>query len=245
MTYLHITGVADHFAYVALLGVIGLAVGLLGRLGPRPARPPGGGVPRRSLLGPTVLGVVLAAGLAAESRGYAAVFRDQDALWTYTLRRNPGAWQAHYNLATYLAHRGEWARALDQFGETLRLRPTFAPARNNLGNTLLMTGRVPEAISQYEAALRLDPAYVDARVGLGIAFFQAQRVPEAIAQYEEALRLNPSSELAHANLGNALAYSGRLREAAAQYGAALRLNPGDARVEANLNVVRQALGPSP
>jgi Flp pilus assembly protein TadD len=233
MTYMHITWVADHFAYLSLLAVIGLAVAALGRLGRR--GPPG--------FIPTALALVVAAALAVESRGYAAVFQNQDSLWTYTLRRNPDSWQAHYNLATYLARRGEWARALTEFGETLRLRPGYGPARNNLGNTLLMTGRLAEATAQYAEAVRQDPAYADARLGLGNALFQAGRVPEAIAQFQEALRLQPGSALAHANLGNALAYSGRLPEAAAEFEEALRLQPGDPRIQAHLNVVLQALHP--
>jgi tetratricopeptide (TPR) repeat protein len=223
-TYMKESWVADHFVYISLLGVIGLAVAALGRWRV-----------------PLAVPLVVAAALAWESRGYAAVFRNEDALWTYTIRQNPESLSAHYNLATYLGKRGESARAIGEFQAALRLRPAYVDAHNNLGNTLLQSGRLPEAIAQYEEALRLNPAYADARVGLGYALFQVHRIPEAIAQDEEVARLRPDSAIAHANLGNALAYAGRLAEAAAQYEDALRLNPNDARVRSNLNIVRQVL----
>src|SRR6185312_8937785 len=106
---------ADHLAYISLLGVIGLAVAAAER-----ARIWGAGL---------LLAAALV--LAAGSRSYAAVFHDEDTLWTYTLRGNPEAWSAHYNLATWLARRGQLARAEGEFQATLRLRPAFAEARFN------------------------------------------------------------------------------------------------------------------
>jgi protein O-mannosyl-transferase len=184
-TYMKETWVADHFAYVSLLGVIGLALAALDRWPPRAA---------------LAVALTVAAMLTWESRGYAAVFHDQDALWTYTIRQNPDSVSAHYNLATYLAKRGESQRAVGQFEETLRLRPAFVEAYTNLGNTYFQEGRIPEAGAQYEEALRLNPAFVLARVGLGNALASAGRLSEAATQYEEALRLSPGDPRIEANL---------------------------------------------
>jgi hypothetical protein len=184
-TYMKESWVADHFAYVSLLGVIGLAVAALDRWPARASR---------------AVGLTVAAVLTWQSRGYAAVFHDQDALWTYTIRQNPASVSAHYNLATYLAQRGQSQRAVGEFEETLRLRPAFVEAHTNLGNTYFQEGRIPEAGAQYEEALRLNPAFVLARVGLGNALASAGRLPEAVAQYEEALRLSPGDPRIEANL---------------------------------------------
>lgn len=227
ISYMHVTWVADHFAYLPLLGVIGLAVAGLGRCASQPML--------------WVLALLVGAGLAWQSRAYAAVFRDEDALWTYTLRRNPDAWAAHYNLATYLAHRGEWERSASEYTETLRLRPAFFEARVNFGNVLAYEGRPAEAAAQYEEALRLNPAYADARVGLGNLLARAHRLPEAIAEYAEALRLRPDYAEVRTNLGNALFIAGRTEEAIVQYEEALRQKPGDLRTQRSLEVARQAL----
>jgi hypothetical protein len=98
MSYLYISGVADHFVYVPLLGLIGLAVAgagaLIGRLdGPR----------RASVYS---LAAAICALLALQSHRYAGVFRDEETLWTYTVRHNPGSWVAHHNLAGILVDTG-------------------------------------------------------------------------------------------------------------------------------------------
>ncbi len=183
ITYMHITWVADHLAYIALLGPIALAAGAAGRW-----------------KGGAAVLAALALVLAAASRGYAGVFHDEDALWTYTLRRNPEAWSAHYNLATWLAQRGQLARAEGEFQATLRLRPAFAEAHFNYGNTLFLERRAPAALEQYREAARLDPGRADFHVGLGNALYLAGRPAEAAAEFEAALRLRPGDARIQSNL---------------------------------------------
>jgi tetratricopeptide (TPR) repeat protein len=234
-TYMRITWAADHFAYLSLLGVIGLAVAALDRWRPRwPA-------------GRWAAVALAVAVLAGQSRLYARIFHSEETLWTYTLQRNPAAWSAHYNLANHLAQRHELAAAAAHYEQTLRLQPGFADAHYNLGNTFLMEGKLAEAVGQYEETLRLDPNYANAHVGLGNVLMQANRLPEAMAQFEETLRLKPGFAEVHASLGNALYLSGRFPEAVAQYEEALRLKPGDFRTESNLETARRALrgGPPP
>jgi tetratricopeptide (TPR) repeat protein len=182
-TYMHITWVADHLAYLPLLGVIGLAAAAAERL-----------------KGGAALLAVLAVALAGESRAYAAVFHDEDTLWTYTLGRNPDAWSAHYNLATWLARRGQLARADGEFRATLRLRPAFAEAHFNYGNTLFLERRAGDALAEYREAVRLEPGRADFHVGLGNALYLAGRPAEAAAEFEEALRLRPGDARIQSNL---------------------------------------------
>lgn len=188
ITYMRITWVADHFAYLSLLAVAGLAAAGLDRAAAR-----WGAWPAAAALG--VCGL-----LALESRGYAARFHDEDALWTYTIERNPAAWSAHYNLGTWLAHRGELPRAERELEEAIRLRPRFADAHFNLGNTFFLEQRLPEAMAEYREAIGLQPARADFHVGLGSALYFSGRRPEALAEYEQALRLRPGDPQIERNL---------------------------------------------
>lgn len=188
ITYMRITWVADHFAYLSLLGVVALAVAGAERAGRRL----GNGV----LAG--VLGVAVL--LAGESRAYAGHFRDEIALWTYAEARNPQAWPAHYNLGTYLGHRGQLDRAVAELEATVRLKPEFAEGHFNLGNALLLERRLPEALAQYETAVRLKPGEADFRVGLGTALYFSGRAAEAVEQYQTALRLRPGDSRIEYNL---------------------------------------------
>lgn len=256
--------VADHFQYLASLGVIVPAAWGLVWLADRIAVPSGLRV-ALLLCVPAALGVLT----WRQSRDY----RDAETLYRSTLARNPEAWLAHYNLAVLLGGQaghleetiaeyeaairlnpGHWAArnnlgsaflklpghaadALAQFEEAIRLKPDFAEAQNNLGIALgRMPGHRDEAMAHLRIAIHLRPTYDGAHNNLGtlLARNPATR-PEAIAEYEAALRLAPDNAEYHYNLANALSdQPGRLSEAVAQYQEALRLAPDYTEAHANL-----------
>jgi protein O-mannosyl-transferase len=268
MAYLHIAWVADHFAYVPLLGIIGLGVAAGGKLAGR----------SNPVLRPIAVAVaVLVVGAFAwESRGHARWFQSEETLWTEALRRDPTVWMAHKNLGYAYSGEGRDADAVREYETALRLKPDFPEALNNLGILLAAQGRSSEAMARYRDALRWSPDYVSAHNNLGVAlartgdlagaaaeyarvlrlqpdFAEARnnfgktlaelgQLPEAIGQFEAALRLDPDNAEAHNNLGNALAHSNRLPEAVAQFKAALRLKPDLAAVHSNLGTALFQLG---
>jgi len=227
MAYLRMSRVADHFAYLPLLGVIGLAVAAVGRL---PA---------------SVRWAALAAAVAAlawQGRSYAMIFHDEETLWTYTVGHNPRAWAAQGNLGYALFRAGHVPEAIERYREALRLEPDYAEAHYNLGTALLRTNQVAAAIAEYEAALRLQPASAEMHNNLATALAESGRMPEAIAHLEEAVRLDPDYADAHHNLGNAYLLSRRMPEAIREYGEALRLRPDDAPARAALEMAQKGSG---
>jgi tetratricopeptide (TPR) repeat protein len=230
-----ISYVADHFQYLASLGLItAVAAGvtsLLARAAP-PWRTVGWGV-----CGGLVVGLAMLS--HQESRAYT----DVRTLYRTTLARNPDCWLAHNNLgADLLEHRvaGEFDEAVGHFRAALRLRPDYAAAHYNLGDALLRTpGHVAEAIAENEAALRARPNYPEAHNNLGNALAKSSgRLPEAIVHYEEALRLKPEFAEAHFNLGSALMKTpGRAGDAAAQFENVLRVNSRHVAAHTNLGIL--------
>jgi tetratricopeptide (TPR) repeat protein len=251
MAYQRISWVADHFAYLALPGLVGVATAGLGALPSRMA-------PGKSwlVLAATAL---LCVGLAADSRQYARRFTDGKTLWTYALERNPDSWMVHSNLGVERMKDGDASAAMAQFETALRLDPAAPEAHANLGVALANLGRWPEAIAQGEAAVRLAPDYGPGREKLaeirtransvadtwfnqGNSLAQSGRWEEAAADFEQALRLAPGFPEAHTNLGNVLFSLHRLPEAVDQYRAALRLKPDYADAHYNLGLALRALG---
>jgi tetratricopeptide (TPR) repeat protein len=238
MAYLRISRVSDHFAYLPLVGLIGLVAAAAGRW--------------RATARPVLFWACAALAVAAcisASRNYAGVFRSEETLWVYALERNPGAWLAHNNLGIVLAKSGRFDEAIAHGEEAVRLRPGFAEARSNLGLTLTEARRLPEAIGQLTEAVRLNPDLAGARLNLGRALLAAGRAQEAVMQLEQLLRLEPASPEARRNLaiarnnyGNALARAGRLPEAVAEFQRALQLDPGNAGTHRNLGHALQAMG---
>ena len=239
MAYLRISRVADHFAYVSLLGVVGMAAAFF-EMGH--GRPGTGRLARTCSALALACPLALAAALAVETHVYAAVFRDEKTLWTQVLRHNPDAWIAHYDLANILRDEGRLDEAIAHYEQALRIKPDLAEAEDNLGVALTLAGRRFEAIRHYEAALRLMPDMPEVHDNLGLTLANLGRFDEAIAHYEKALQSMPDSAEVHNNLGLALAGVGRWQDAIGQYEEALRLRPDLPAIHSNLADALRAVG---
>ncbi|HXM42930.1 MAG TPA: tetratricopeptide repeat protein [Bryobacteraceae bacterium] len=210
--------VADHFQYLACLGIIVPVVGQAGRL-------------------PRVVNPLLLFILAILTFRQAATYADAETLYRATLTRNPASWMAHNNLGVALAKDGRTPDAIAEYQTALRLKPDYAEPHNNLATILSREpGRMPEAIAEAREALRLKPRYPEALVNLG-SFLAPMpgRLPEAIAAYHAALRIKPDHAEAHNDLGLALLeMPGRLPDAVAELEAAVQLEPDNAQMHDNL-----------
>jgi tetratricopeptide (TPR) repeat protein len=228
--------VADHFQYLASLGIIvplaaGLTVGtrlLLARWAPA--------VPRLAPLG----GAALLALLGVLTWRQCGLYRNVETLYRETLARNPMCWLAHSNLGLILAKTPDGLpEALRHFEAAVRLKPENAEVHNYLGSALArIPGRLPEAIAEYETALRLSPDFPYTHMNLGIALMAVPgSLPAALAHFETATRLKPDSAEAHDLLGSAWArISGRQSEAVTEFETALQINPDDADAHSNLAI---------
>src|SRR5580700_10074746 len=224
--------VADHFQYLASLGII---VPVTSMLLPAIERISS----RRAVTIACCFVLILLLGVLTWRQ--CRMYRDSETLYRESLARNPGSWLAHYNLGVLFAEMpGRLPDAIAEYQAALRIKPDYAEAHLNLGNILSqIPGRQPEAIAEYQAALRIKPDYAEAHNDLGIALsFTPGRLQDSIAEYQEALRINPNDAAAHFNLGNLLARTpGRLQDAITEYQAALRIAPEYAKAHYNLGIV--------
>jgi protein O-mannosyl-transferase len=210
--------VADHFQYLASLGVIVPAAWLLRSAG-------------------KLLPAALVAALSIVTWSQSANYSSAEALYRDTVARNPSSWLAENNLGGLLMKLpGRAQEAIPHLEAALRLNPKLAEAHNNLGLILGdLPGRSSDAIAEYQAALGIRPDYADAHNNLGSALSDAGRRDQAIAEYREALRLRPNYAEAHNNLGSALSeLPDQLPAAIAEFEAALQIDPNLAEAQANL-----------
>jgi protein O-mannosyl-transferase len=222
------TFVADHFQYLASLGVITTASAgaalLLGRwkLWRRPA-----GI---------ALCLVLLAVLSCLTWRQSRMYADVETLWRTTLNRNPDCALALCNLGSVLLEKGQADEAMDHLQKAVEIQPDFALAQNNLGSALLQEGRVNEAIPRFHAALSIPDedglVYAMAHNNLGWALFQTGQVDVAITHFLKALEILPDYAMAHVNFGAALLQKGQLDEAIAHFERALEIDPDDKRAGA-------------
>ncbi len=211
MSYMRYSWVADHFAYISLVAVTGIAAAALGSWA------------RSSPTGATTAAVLLASACAVASNRYARIFHDPQTLWTYALGRDPASWAALDNLGDAERDEGNLAAAIGDYRAALRVKPDLAEAHSSLGYALLLSGHPAEAVAELREAVRL--GYGQAHTNLGNALTETGQFPEAIREQTEALRLEPDSPEVEVNLGNALCQSGRAAESLPHYERAIRLQP--------------------
>ena len=226
--YMRYSFVADHFQYLASLGVIGLVVGsgslAAGRYG---------GVPARLLTISAVIAVVCCAWL---TRHQASHYHNTITLWQDTVKKNPDAWLAQINLGNERLEQHRINQAMVHFRQALRARRQLPKAHHGLAVAFHLLGNLEEATSHYMQAVALDRDYAVAYSNWGDALMAQGRVDEAIESYRRTIKIKPDSVLARIKLARVLGTRGELEQAIAQLHAALRHDPTSAEAHFNLAV---------
>jgi tetratricopeptide (TPR) repeat protein len=228
--------VADHWAYWGSLGLAALAAGLMVRGYQALTRV------RWVVPAGAATAVLMVSVLGAMTWQRATIFESPRTLWSDTVRRNPDASLAHYNLGVALWALGERDKALTHYREAVRLNPDSIASLNNLATALKDCGNFEEAEPIFHEALRLDPDLAAVHVNLGSLYMDIGRLEEAAAHFVQVLRIRPDLALGHYGLANTLRESGRLEAARRRYLRALDEAPSWAACRANLGAVLRAQG---
>ena len=224
--------VADHFQYLASLGLI-VPVAAYAAVA----------VPRLFPAGESrlaALAAVAVAVLGILTVRQSSQYRDEETLYRATLASNPSSWLVHNNLGIVLESKpGGIDEAIAEFQAELKLNPIYAArAHFNLADAYsrLDPPNIAAAVDEYRAGLRIQPDYIEAHTNLGnLLASTPDGTDEAIAEFQKAVQLSPDSATAHANLGNALAQApGRLPQAIQEFETAVRLDPGMVELRCNL-----------
>ena len=222
------TFVADHYQYVASIGLIALAaVGITIAFKTKP------------FLKLACCGALLLT-LGILTWQQAGIYRNPETLWRDTLAKNPDCWMAHNNLGLLLKNQGHIKEAMEHYHKALQINPNYAEALNNLGVALAAQERFDEAIEDFRKALQIDPNSAKAQNNLGHALAAKGRFDEAIENYYKAIQLESNRSETYFQLGVVLGQSGRIQEAMVQYREALRLNPDLAGALNNLAWIQAA-----
>ena len=259
------TFAADHYQYLASVGLIVLLAAGVAKLAREPFV--------------NALGLALLMPLVALTFIRARVFHDPLTLWADTVRKNPESWMVNLNLAQALGRAGRMDQAELRFRRAVDLAPQLAETHYNLGVHLAELGRIDEAMRKYDDALRLDPRFPGAYYSRGNVqlaqndleaakseYFKAiEHYPEypqahfnlaliaerqgdiaaAIAEYRKAVAGDPLYAKAHDALGRLLVKERRFDEALHHYREAVRIQPNFAEARLNLGALLARMGKLP
>jgi tetratricopeptide (TPR) repeat protein len=227
------TFVADHYQYVASIGLIALAAAGLTKLSLKWR------IGWHTEIASAALLFLVLGGLTWRQTH---VYQNPEALWSDTVAKNPICWMAHNNLGTEFFRKGQTDKAMIHFQKALEIKPDYVEALNNLGNVFLRQGLLDEAIVQYNKALEIAPDYASAHTNLGNAFLDKGEVSESIEHYLKALQFRPDLAEAHHNLGVARAHQGKTEEAVRHYQKALEIKPSYPEAHYDLALALVLLG---
>jgi tetratricopeptide (TPR) repeat protein len=223
--------VADHFQYLASLGIISLGAAGVALLA---ARWKHHVVASRLVIGLSVLLVGLLGTLTwRHSRLYANV----EVLYRETLKRNPTSWLCSQNLGAILSKRGNNQEALQHFQNALRYNPEYADLHYSLGLVTLELGRLEESKQHFQNALRHEPGHIGSLSSLPDVMIRLGEYEQAISHCQEAIRKMPGNADVHQLCGYACEKQGKLDEAVDYYQRALELVPDAAGTEYHLGSV--------
>ena len=214
--------VADHFQYLASIGLVTLLAALATRV-----------AGRQREVG-SVAAAVLLVTLGAFTWRQGAIYANLETLWRDTVAKNPDAALAHNNLGLILDGRDRVDEAVAHYREALRVKPDFVEAQSNMGAALIHLGRLDEAIVHLQEAVRIDPGFADAYFNLGIASDAQGNLAGAIAAYAAALEHRPNFASAQLGLGLVYARQGQDKQAVEAFHAALRMRPDWPEAETSL-----------
>lgn len=209
--------VADHYAYLAMLGPAVLCAGLL-------AKAPANGAMR--------VGVAIVVLLGLRSAVQAMTWADSAALFGHTLDVNPTSLAGNVNLGRLHADEADAAmaaarkstgqaqlaavgaaekesnQAIALFEAALAAHPHDVAAWKDLGNMFKLQGRWEQAQGAYEHALAnahgIDPGQAaELHTSLGTVLANQKKYEQAIGEFERALEADPSNTAARALLAQA------------------------------------------
>lgn len=245
--------VADHFAYLASIGLIALVVAPL-------ADRWGEGHLAKGLAAV----VLLVLGGLSWQQGHK--YANEETLWRTTIAANPGAWMAYNNLgvvylrdygrldqAAGLVRDGDLRRAVD----VLRSSPSAAvhdlagtlrgltPDRGAAAVTVLERMRQPlmdQAISEFKASLEINADNVQATGNLAVAMHRLGRYDEALAYWQALMAHGTATPDDRYGMGLTLEALGRTDEAVADYREILEESPGHLAARLHLGQLLAAGG---
>lgn len=192
--------VADHFQYLACLGPLALAVGVVTT---QITKHGFHGAKKGAVI--ALVCVLLALyGVKDWRLGYH--YKDHETLYRAIIAENPNAAMAHHNLGIITGNRGENEAALQHFLQAAANEKNAHGSLYDIGVTLVKLGRYREAVPYFLQAIEIEPKmFPEYYNDLGVALANMGELKKAFITFREAARIKPMYTEALDNMKNVYA----------------------------------------
>jgi protein O-mannosyl-transferase len=223
--------VADHFQYLASVGLIALFAGVISKFADRFTGLAGGVI-------------VTALAIVTFLRG--SVFQNPETLFADVVQKNPNSWMAWGNLgdayAAYsnrpgnsAAEQARWrAEARRCYAQLYRLAPEQPMSHWKWGIVEEYEGDLASARGEFIRAIQLEPTFSFALDSLGRLELRMGHPEDGLADLRKALDVDPGFLRARLDYGDALTSSGDIDDAESQYQKAVEDRPFSADAQFRL-----------
>tara|TARA_R110002049_G_scaffold2750_2_gene21471 strand:+ start:260179 stop:262203 length:2025 start_codon:yes stop_codon:yes gene_type:complete len=220
--------VADHFQYMASIGVIVLAVAAANEALQR--------MFERSGVWKIAAAVSVTIVLALLTARQGQIYEGLETLWRDTLAKNPESFMGHNNLGRLLNDRGDYSEAEMHLRESIRIKPGFVDSVVNLAKAREGQGAFEDALNLYKEATEIEPEFAPAWNGLGAIHGIQGQHDRAEQSLTRAIEINPIYASAYSNLATVYAGQEKWDLAVEFYQKAIKLDPN--LVDARSNLAR-------
>jgi tetratricopeptide (TPR) repeat protein len=212
--------IADRRMYLPALGLILIAIDLLGRL-----------KLERKVMAASAAALVLFAALATHAR--AEVWGEPLALWKDTAVKSPKKMRPHFQLAFAYQEMGRFDLAITEFQKTADLEPPSADLLIDWGLAYDGLNQPDLALAKFREAAAREPS-AHAYTQIGYIYAKRSQWKEANEAFDRAEKIDPRFAITFLYKGQVHQANNELPAALADYQHALDLDP-------NLEPARQAL----
>ena len=165
---------------------------------------------------------------------YLPVWKNEQSLWTYTVKVNPGSYRAWNNLAALDNNGGRFSRGLERAKRSLRIKPDHIEAMVSQAYALDRLGRKGEAEEVYRKAAAMNPAYTPALFAFADLLERMGKLQESEEMYDRIFKLRPGFVDARIAAGVLCMKMGKKDRAVFHWKKALETDPENALARQNL-----------
>jgi superkiller protein 3 len=144
------------------------------------------------------------------------------------LSRDPGNFEAQFNLALAYLSSNRYDNAVTEFRKALAINKASAEGWSNLAVAYDRLGQNENAIEALNQAVRNNPSNFEARMNLASVYVAKEKYSEAIAQYKQIISIDNQVLEAHLNMAKCYIMLNKPADARQELKTVLMINPNDA-----------------
>jgi tetratricopeptide (TPR) repeat protein len=144
------------------------------------------------------------------------------------LGRDPGNFEAQFNLAFSYLNWGRTSKAVTEFRKALAINRRCTECWGNLALAYEAQGNDEKALGALHEAVKANPGNIEARINLATMYANKDRIGNAITQYKQIIKMDGRNIDAHVNLAKCLVSKGKTAEAKGYLKSAMAIDPNDA-----------------